>query len=164
MSETDRVIRAKVISRENATISIPEFYKTVKNYLKKEKGYTDFNEKEYSDSTSNGLKSTKIKLEVGKKIDDYTKFKIEVGINMNNYKPIIVKGERLVKGNFKMEFNAFLENDYKGKWEDDFLKKFSRGLYDKFILGFHFNKLGDEVKEECLDLIDEVKSYMGMIK
>jgi len=164
MTESDKIIRDKSVSRENVVLNISKFYKMAKKYLAEEKGYTDFNEKSYEDSVSDGLKSTKIKFEAKKKVDDYTEFKLELTIKMSNYKYVAVKGDKLAKGNLKIEFEASLENDYTEKWEDNLFKKFVRGVYDRFILGSHFNKLEDELKEECLDAIDMIKSYLNMIK
>lgn len=163
MTETDIIIKGKTVSRDNVAINIPDFYKMLKNYLAKEKGYTDFNEKSYEESVSNGLKTTKIKLEAKKKIDDYTEFKIETSFKMSDYKLVLVKGKKSAKGNMKIEFDASLENDYKEKWEKGFFEKFLRGVYDKIFLVSHFSKLGDDVKEECLDYIEMVKNYLNMI-
>lgn len=164
MAESDKIIREKVVARNNVAINITKFYKMIKTYLKEEKGYTDFNEKSHEETVSGGLKNTKIKFEGRKKIDDYTEFKIELTIKMNDYKMVLAKGDKLAKGDLKVEFDASLENDYNEKWEEGIFKRLARGFYDKFILGSHFNKLAEEVKEECLDTVDEVKTYLNMVK
>lgn len=164
MAETDKIIRERVVSRENVAININKFYRMIKKYLSDEKSYDDFNEKLSEETVSNGLKTTKIKFEANKKIDDYTKFKLEFTIKMSNYKMSLFKGDKLAKGDLKVEFDASLENDYKEKWEKGIFNRLARGFYDKLVLGAHFNQLSEEVKEECLDTVDMVKDYLNMVK
>ena len=83
---------------------------------------------------------------------------------MKDYKVASVNGKKLAKGNLKIEFDATLEKDYKEKWEGNFFYKFFRGVHDKYIAGSHFAKLGDEVKNECIDCIDQIKDYLDMVK
>lgn len=164
MGESDKIIRGRVVSRENVAININKFYKMIKRYLSDEKSYNDYNEKSYEETVSNGLKTTKIKFEAKKKIDDYTEFKLEFSINMGDYKMTLFRGEKLAKGNLKIEFDASLENDYKEKWEKGIFNRLVRGFYDKLVLASHFNKLSEEIKEECLDTVDMVKEYLNMVK
>lgn len=166
MAETDFIIRGKTISRDNVAIDITDFYKMIKNFLLKEKSYDkdELNEKAYQETVSDGFKTTKIKFEIKKEIDDYTKFKIETTITISKYKLVNSGGKHLAKGNVKVEFDASLENDYKEKWETGIFNRFVRGVYDRFILGTHFNELGEDIKEECFDLVDEVKNYLDMVK
>jgi len=164
MGESDVVIRGKELSKKNVSIDFSDFYSEIKKYLKEEKGYTNFNEKSQEEKVKDGLKDLKVKFDAVKKVDDYTEFKLGISLKLSGAKQVKIKDKRLLKGDFSAEFDASLENDYKEKWEENVFKKFLRGVYDKIILREHFNELEENIKEDCLDTVDEIKKKLGMEK
>lgn len=160
MSEKDYVIKKGQLNLVFAgVLSINEFYTTIKEWFLNN-GY-DLEEKEYTKEPSDsGFKYT-IEFEGTKKIDDYSQYHIKVKIKFLN----AVKEKRtLEKGKLNVGFISYNESDYEDKWEGPMLKKFTRGLFDKFFGKDKFVKYEEELKEETHDLFNKMKSFLNLQK
>lgn len=162
MAEIDYVIPALRVSQE-AIIEFNELYKMMKKWFD-DHGY-DFFEKEYLDTQEEDYStSNSIKWEAEKKIDDYTKFHIEVRIKCSDIKEVIKKDKKAVKGMIAIKFESFLEKDYEDNWEKNFMLKFTREVYDKFLLKGKFERQANDLKEETYDIFNQTKSFLRLYR
>lgn len=159
MSEIDYVIPALGVSQE-AVFEFDELYKMMKKWFD-DHSY-DFLEKEYLDAQEEGSTSSSIKWEAERKVDDYMKFHIEARIKCSNIKQVVQKNKKAVSGIVAIKFECFLEKDYEDNWEKNFMMKFMREVYDKFLLKGKFDKYAEELKEETYDIFNQTKSFLRL--
>ncbi len=101
-----------------------------------------------------------------KKIDDYSKKKIRIYGVLTDLKEKRVKiddiKQKVIKGEVKLYFDAYIESDYKTKWEGHAFFYFLRTIVDKYIRKTISSKAKDEVVADTNKLIDEIKSFLKM--
>ena len=158
MAEIDWMLKDVKVAVDDA-VNIKSLYKLLKNWLIKFR--YDYYEKEHiEDMKPEDAKNISIKMEADKKIDDYTKFHIELRLKGKDLKPVMRDKELCVKGNVSVSFEAFLENDYEGKWDSPFYLKLYRTVYDKYIASDKYEKNANNLKDEANDLITKTKSFL----
>lgn len=161
MAELDFVVTDLKLTKEGV-FNFNDLYKTIKEWLSFHK--YDFFEKNYFDVTKIDAKDIKIKFETEKTIDEYTKFVMEFTIKVIDHKFVLSadKKKKLVKGTLTISLGSAIQSDYSGEWEDKPLKKFIRGVYDKFIEGDKRARLHNELKEETYSFYNEIKAFLNM--
>lgn len=159
MSEIDYVIREIKVGQE-AVFNMAELYEYIKSWFVKHR-YVFF-EKEYLEFLKEGGKSASIKWQAQKKIDDYVKFHIEARIKFKDIKEVKGGKANLVKGSISFKFESFLEKDYEDNWEINFISKFMRSIYDKFIIRDKIGRLENELREETYEVFNEVKAFLKL--
>ena len=131
MAEYDYVLKGVKVSIEDV-VNITALYKTLRGWFTK-MGY-DFIEKEHiEEMKAEDVKNLNIKMEAEKKIDDYTKLHIELRMKGKQLRPAMREKELCASGVISIGFDAFIENDYEGRWDKPFFLKFLRTVYDKYI-------------------------------
>lgn len=162
MPEIDYVIPeyAPLVVSQEVVFNISDLYKHIKSWFDFH-GY-DFYEKEYHDKLKEGAKNIVIKWKGERKIDDYLRFNIKVSIKFSNIIEVNTKKGVMNKGKVTFEFKSFLEKDYNKKWSANFMQKFLREVYDKFIISNQINARMDELKNETYEIYHEVKSFLKL--
>ena len=161
MVEKDYVIskdKPLIVSKESI-FNISDLYKHIKSWFDFH-GY-DFYEKEYHDIDED-QKNMLIKWEGDRKIDDYLKVHIKVTITFNNITNVKTKKGITNKGKVTFKFTSFMEKDYDEKWSSNFIGKFTREIYDTFIIHNQINKRMEELKDETYEIYNEVKSFLNL--
>ncbi len=156
MGETEYVIDGLEVKYEGVS-NIEEFHEFVRNILEN-LGYS-ITEKSHEESTN---KKFVIKGKAEKPVDDYTKLKIKIGINAS-YENVEVKNKRMQKGNFKLKLKGVIERDFQDKWSSP-IKRFLRGIYDKFISLDEKENYEEELKEDIYTVAEKAKRFFGMHK
>ena len=132
MSETDSVLKEIKLSKDGV-FDLDSLYKLIKDWIDFHK--YDFYERNYSDIFKGDSKDIKVKFETEKKFDSYVKYKIDISLSVKDHRIVLSadKKKKLVKGNLSIGIEANIESDYGENWEGNPMKKFIRGVYDKFI-------------------------------
>lgn len=162
MSEIDYVVPVNKPLKVTAetVFNMQDLYKHIRSWLDSH-NYVTF-EKDYRDWVRESGRSAKIKLTPWKKIDDYTKFNIDIKINLKNLKEVETKSGVLNKGEVSVKFESFLEKDYENRWENNFMTRFIRSLYDHFFIGEKMEIYKKELLDDTYDIFNEVKSFLGL--
>ena len=161
MPEIDLVVKGLIISKDG-TVNFDDLYKTIKSWL--DLHHYRYFERNYEDITKTEAKDIKIKFECERKIDDYMKFVIELTLKISDHKFVVSadKKKKLVEGNLTISFGSGIQTDYEGEWEDKPVKKFFRGIYDKFVEGDKRAKFNEELKEETYSIYNEIKAFLNL--
>jgi hypothetical protein len=161
MAEFDLVVSDLKITKEGV-FDFNELYKTVKSWLEFHK--YDFFEKNYEDITKTESKNVKIKFEAERKIDDYHKFGMEITLKVGDHKIVVShdKKKKLVQGSLVISINAGIASDIGSEWEDKPVKKFFRGIYDKYVQSDKRMMLNNELKEDTSNLYNEIKAFLNL--
>jgi len=165
MVDVETIIEKRKIVYEGL-FSMPELYKLLDAYFE-ELGY-DKSERRMTESIREGGKFIEYKIEPYRKQTDYLQYRIFIKIVGEDIKEVEVEKDnrkiRLNKGKVILIFDAYLDSDYEGMWEGKPVYFFLRVLYNKFIMASHMTKHADEVKKHCLDLMDNIKSFLNLYR
>lgn len=149
------VVRDKTFSY-SGVFDLREFIDYIKGWF--EKYDYDVIEKEYVDKSVD-IKSTTIKWECDRKIDDYHQYFLDVKIKVDNYQEIKKDGKQMVKGEFSFSFDAYIEKDYLETWKKSPGKRFARAVFDRFVMEQKETDVEKQLKDDSEDLFSEVKKY-----
>ena len=159
--EFECIIRDVKVGGEGI-IDLADLYKYIKSWFIRHN--YDLVEKEYLDTLKEENKIHSIKWEGDKKIDDYVMLKIEVRLKCDNVKEVEVNKKKRSKCNVTFTFKAYLYKDYESNWENSFIQRFLRAVYDKFIISGKLGAYAKELKADTFDMVNEVKSYLKLHK
>lgn len=160
MVETDYVVR-EITIKHSGIFDALEFFKLVKTWFK-DNNYGVV-EKDY-DSSLKEFKNAKIKMEGKKKVDSYTKFVISFKTKFADMEDVEVKGKKMQKGKIEFSVESALEKDYEDTFENNPLRRFFSGIFDKFIGGEKYDRYSSELKGETYELFNHVKAFLNLYK
>ena len=164
MVEIDYCVRDLTVSHKGI-FDFNELYKVMKDWFNLHK--YEFYEVEYHDVLKTDEKDIRCKWVAERKVDEYTKFAIEIEIKLDNHKLVEVKKSgkkaKLSSCSLKVIITSYLKQDYQEKWEGP-VKKFVRGLHDKFISKEKYSRYEDDLKEETYNIFNEIKAYLNLQK
>ena len=162
MAEKDTIFKGKI--KQTGIFDFKEFYSFLYDWLKGE-GY-NVNEKAYGEEVTGDSKKIGIGWEAKKKISDYFKFVIKLDWTIIGMKKIKVKRENkevdMNSGQVEIKFAAILVKDYEHKWEDAPIWKFTRGVYDRYIIKSRISGYEDKLMEELDELIGQAKAFLAL--
>ena len=145
---------------EDAVFNMHDLYKHIRSWLDNH-NYITF-EKEYRDWMKEEGRSATIKLAPWRKVDDYTKYHIDIKIKFKNLKEVETKTGIMNKGEVNIKIESFLEKDYEDRWENNFMSRFMRSLYDYFFMTGKIDLYKKELLDDSYDLFNEIKSFLGL--
>lgn len=156
MSEINYVVDKLEVKFEGI-FSLDDLYNTLKEFLEQSR-YT-VTEKAFEEKTKESLvvkwKSVKI-------MDEYTQFVIKSTIKCNG-ELIEVKKKQLYQGSLTLTLKSQIEKDFQDIWVGP-VKRFIRGVYDKFIASQNFERLEHELKDDTFAVAEKARHYLNMKK
>lgn len=159
MVHTDKIVKEFELDHEGV-IDFKEFLNLIKDFFKK---YDyDLTEKLYNGKTKEGLKSTEIKWQFDKKVDDYNQCFVKMKIKLNDYKEGYVDGKKIADGKLVVEIEGEIVRDYDLKWKIAPIRKFFRALYDKYVVAVKQDKVANELKSIINNLEKDIKQYLAI--
>ena len=145
---------------EDAVFNMHDLYKHIRSWLDSH-SYITF-EKQYNDWMKESGRSADIKLATWRKVDDYTKYNIDIKIKFKNLKEVETKSGILNKGEVSIKIESYIEKDYEGRWDKNFMSKFMRALYDHFFIREKIDGYKKELLDDSYDFYNEVKAFLGL--
>jgi len=145
---------------------IAEFYKEVEEWMKEKDMEKEIKKKE--EHVKAAGKRLQWFIEIWKKPMDYVKQVVRVNVLMDNVKETyIVKGgakKELNKGEVLIIFDAFLESDIAGRWQQKPVFWFLRAIYDKYIWNLWTNRYENELVNLTYDLHKRLHGFFNLYK
>ena len=143
-----------------------DLFRVVRRFLK-ERGYFPLETKNYEEVYEQGRQVT-IELKPFKQVSDYLKQELVLVIKMSKLQDKLVEidgaRQQYMHGKVDIVFDAMIVTDLKAKWEGAGWLYFLRTINDKFIRKDWINKSKDEVGKDANDLMEEIRSYLNMIR
>lgn len=158
MPETDYVI-TDIDFEWEGSIKLTDLRSFLQGWFLKRK--YDLVEKEYSLTETNNVDRLKIRWWAFKKIDDYTRFNIDVTFIGSNLKPVNGKRDNFVKGYLYINAEGYIDRDYEGNLDKNFLLNFLREVIDTYFKKTQFDKFHEELKSDVLEFREAVKKFMN---
>ena len=163
MSEKTTLFSSKI--KYSGVFSFNEFYKFCYEWLKEEGGL-DISEEKYVEKLKGDSKDIEVAWKGTKKITDY--FKVEMGIS---FRVLGLKKVEMTKGGAKIETNkgsinvgikSTLIRDYDGKFEKDAIRKFLRGIYEKWVIAARIEEMEGKLIGDSDEFLGQAKAYLDL--
>lgn len=146
--------------------SFKDLYKLIDDWLK-ENNY-DKVEKMNMEKVSEEGKYIELVLEPVKYLTDFVEYIIKMRIIGRNIKEVEVerdgKKEKLNQGSLYIRFDAILETDYEGRWEQKPTFYFLRVLIDKYVYKFYTGKYESGLKKDLTEIHTQIKSLLNLYR
>ncbi len=163
MAEKDTIFSSSL--KYKGIFSFKDFYKFCHEWLTEETGL-DISEDKYVEKLTGDSKNIDVEWTGTKKVTDYFKFEIKVGFEITDLTKVeITQNNAKVKTNkgaVKVSVKGTLIRDYDGKFERDAIRKFLRGIYEKWIITSRIDQMEEELGGTCDDFLGQAKAYLDL--
>ncbi|MBS3174530.1 hypothetical protein J4440_01495 [Candidatus Woesearchaeota archaeon] len=159
MVHTDKIVKDLELLHEGV-FDLKELLNIIKEFFKRHD--YDLTEKSYNSTTKDGLKTTVLKWDFDRKVDDYNQCFAKLSIELNNYKEGFVDAKKVIDGRLKFVINAEIQRDYDQKWKTNPLRKIARAVYDRYVIEEKQDRVSKELKSIIDNLKKEIKQYLGI--
>ena len=147
------------IDIRNGVFDLNEFLSKAKTWFFR-KQY-DYAEKKHSDKDLPQGHEVNIICVNDRKVSDYIKFHIDMDLFITDMKKTKVDGRTFEKGNFEARFFAWLELDYKKKWQSRPFANFLLHVYNNYIIKKQIQDYEDKLYDEVMELFSKLKKVLG---
>ena len=65
-------------------------------------------------------------------------------------------------GTIEIKFEAVLVKDYENRWENNAFLKFSRGIYDRYIIRTRIDDSELKLFQEVSEIVAQTKSFLAL--
>jgi hypothetical protein len=165
MPERDQVIDKYRIQYEGL-FSVSELYKLVETWFE-ERNYDKREIKNVEIVKPDG-KYIEIDIEPWKKISDYAKVVIHLKYIMKNITEVEIERDnlkvKLNQGILILIFDAWIETDHEGRWENKPTFFFLRTVFDKYIYKPYTMGYRSHCGAEAKALISHVKGFLNLYR
>jgi hypothetical protein len=126
----------------------------------------DVDEEKYSEKVSGNSKDIDIEWKVAKKVSDYfrNEYKIAFEIKKLTDVEVEIDGQKknMNKGDLKIKFSGTLVMDYDSKWETSPFSRFTRDIYNKYVIPARVSAAKTRVTETVVRCKETAKSYLSL--
>jgi len=161
--EKDKIFSSKV--KYEGIMDFKEFYKFCYQWLSEEAAL-DIIEKKYSEKISGDAKNIKVEWDGSRKVTDYFKFLIEVKFEVLNLTSVeITKDGKKLKmnnGSVEVTVKGTLIRDYEGKFEKTPMRKFLRGIYEKWVIYSRVKEYEEKLIGDCNEFLSQAKAFLDL--
>jgi len=161
--EQEIIYSSKV--KYNGIVDFKEFYQFCYDWLKEETGL-DIVEGKYNEKIVGDAKELDIKWEGTKRLTDYFKMKFKVDFLVLRLKEIEIEQEgkkiKTNKGEVKLIVKGILMRDYQGKFDKSAWNKFTRGIYEKWVIPSRVDQFEDQVASKVDEFLGQAKAWLDM--
>jgi len=162
MGQKSKVL--KQVIKQKGTWNYRDIYNFCFDWLK-DNGYGT-SENEYTEKISATGKEIQLDWEAKKEVSDYFRNIISVKWHIIGMTDVEAEkeGKKIStnKGELKITITAEMEKDYEKRWEDKPSWKFMRGVYDKYIIRTTIDEYESRLKDETLEFISQIKSFLQL--
>ena len=142
-----------------------DVYKFCYAWLTEEEGL-DLQEEKYKEKWVGNKRDLEIKWKAWKKVTDYFKFVIKTEYEIQKLEEIEIEenGQKIKtnRGKIKLIIKGYLQRDYDGKFEGNWLRKFTRAIYEKWVIRSRIDQFEEKLFGDCDKFLEQVKAYLAL--
>ena len=164
MAEKDTIFSSTI--KSVGIFSFKDFYLFCHEWLTEETGMDPLKEKKYEEKIVGDMKEIKIVWEGEKKLTDYFRFDTKIKFEVKALKEVeVMQGGKKVKtnqGSVKVNIKGILVRDYEGKFERTAYRKFSRGVYEKWVIPSRIEEFETKIASDSDEFLGQAKAYLDL--
>lgn len=157
----ESVVRKRIVQKETV-IEVKDLMAYLKEWFKHHK-YALIEGLHVDTSSGDNKRSFYIKWFGDRSFDDFHKFYITLEFNFKDMEDKIIKGKKLTKGDYTLIVSGDLIRDFQYKWRTPLFIEFWRAVFDKYFGVESDTAVKKKIKDDCDDLIEDIKKYFDMI-
>lgn len=163
MAEKEQVVKEKI--EYQGILDFPSFYQFAHYWLKDE-GY-GVDEDKYAEKSSGDSRDIDIEWKATKYLSDYFKIEFKIKFEIRGLTEVEVeidgKKKAMNKGKVTLEITGTLIMDPDSKWDTSPFSRFSRDLYNKYIIPSRVYDAKGRVNDKLQDFKEELKSFLDLV-
>jgi hypothetical protein len=163
MPEESSIFKGKL--KHSGIFDFKDMYKFAYNLLKEGKGLAVI-EKTYSEKVGPNGKDIEVEWEGTKTISDYFKIKVVAKTKVMGLTNVEAEKDgkkvKLNKGDLEVNTEGKITRDYEGKWEKSPFMKFTRSIYDKYIIKNKITEVEEALARDCDDFLAQLKAFLSL--
>ena len=161
--EKEKIFSSKI--KYDGIFLFKDFYKFCYDWLNEEMGL-NISEDEYKEKIKGNSKDIEVKGTGTRKITDYFKFEVGVKFRIINLVNIEIEQNKIRikmnKGSVGVKVDGTLIRDWQGKFEGDAIRKFLRGVYEKWIITSRIDQMEEKLIGDCDEFLAQAKAYLDL--
>ncbi|MCA9485691.1 MAG: hypothetical protein KC506_02505 [Nanoarchaeota archaeon] len=126
----------------------------------------DVDEEKYGEKTSGNSRDIDIQWKAQKKMSDYFKAEYKIVFEIKNMTEVEVeidgKKKNMNKGIIKIKITGTLVMDHSGKWESTPFSRFTRDVYNKFVIPSRISAVSGTISNTVVQLKENAKAFMEL--
>lgn len=163
MPEEETLYSSKIKSK--GVFSFKDFYKFCYDWLSEESDLT-VKEEKYDEKLAGESKEIEVEWACSKDVTDYFKYKVKVKFKAQDLKQVeVIQNGVKVKtnqGGIEVTTKGILQRDYKGKFEKTAFQKFSRSVYEKWVIPGRIGEFEDRLTTICDTFLNQAKAWLDL--
>lgn len=163
MPEESTVFKGKL--KHAGMFDFKELYKFCYSFWKENKEYL-ITEKAYGEKITPTGKEIEIEWETMKKVSDYFKLASKIKWRILGFTEVEAEREgkkiKVNKGEIEITVESKLIRDYEGRWETSAFMRFSRSVYDKYIIKNKIEEMEEKLFGESDEFLAQVKAFLSL--
>jgi len=163
MPEESTVFKGKL--KQSGIFDFKELYKFCYSFWKENKEYL-ITEKAYGEKITPTGKEIEIEWETMKKVSDYFKLTSKIKWRIIGFTEVEAEKEgkkiKMNKGEIEIAVESKLVRDYEGRWETSAFMRFSRSIYDKYIIKNKIEEMEEKLFGESDEFLAQVKAFLSL--
>jgi len=163
MSEKETIFSSKI--KNTGIFSFRDFYKFCHQWLTDEANLS-VSEDKYKERLKGNTKDIEIVWTCIRKITDYFMFEVKVKFVIDNLTDVELSQEeakiKTNKGAVEVEVKGNLVRDYDGKFEKTGFSKFTRGIYEKWVIASRIEQFENKLAGDCDEFLNQAKAWLDL--
>jgi len=164
MAEKDKLFSSKI--KYNGVVNFADFYKFCYEWLRDETGLL-LSEDKYAEKIIGDSKNIDVEWTGYRNLTDYFRFEAKVVFRVIGLTNVEItegaKKTKTNKGSVEVGIKGNLVRDYDGKFEKSAFQKFSRGIYEKFVIAARVEQFQEKIISDCDEFLAQAKAYLDLI-
>ncbi len=163
MAEKDTIFSSEI--KYGGVFSFKDFYQFCYEWLTDET-MLDVEEEKYEEKIKGDEKEIKAEWKGSRKMTDYFKFEMKIIMEAKALKNVEAMREgvkiRTNQGSVKIKVKGILVKDYDNKFEGTAMKKFLRGIYEKWVIKSRVDEMEDKIANGCDQFLGQAKAWLDL--
>ena len=163
MAETKKLIKERRLEYEGI-FNLKDLFDLVMMWVS-DNGYDILNRHTTEQALTSG-KTSKLILELHRKVSDYIKLTMKLECEVKNCKEVVIEKDsysvKSNQGNVLILITSGIETDYEKIWDEGANRIFIRELFDRFVYNLSISNSEKKMINETDDLTKHIKSFLNM--
>ncbi|MBS3098641.1 hypothetical protein J4462_00335 [Candidatus Pacearchaeota archaeon] len=162
MTEKESVIKEKL--KNEGIFNFASLYKFAHSWLKE--AHYGVDEERYEEKIKGNAKEIAIQWKATRDVSDYFRFEHKIKFEIRNLVEVEAEIDgakrKTNQGELGIEISANLVKDKDSKWDTSPFSRFTRDIYNKFIIPSRIFELKKELEHDARNFKEEIKSFLEL--
>lgn len=164
MATKDKIFSSKI--KYGGFFDFPAFYKFCYDWINDEEDFDKIEEAKYVEKLQGDAKNIDVEWKATKKVNDYFQFELKIEFKIVALKKAeyVRDGQKIKtnEGTVEIKLGGTLVKDYQGRFETSPIRKFMRGVYERWIIPAGITAIENKLATICDTFLEQAKAYLDL--